>query len=37
MAKKHSELTGADLHGPQGSSLENATEAFFLSQSVNTV
>ena len=37
MAKKHSALTGADLHGPQSFVLENATEIWHVTQSVNKV
>jgi hypothetical protein len=37
MAKKHSGLTGADLHAPQGFSNENATEIWHVTQSVNKV
>ena len=37
MAKTHSSLTGADLHGPQSFTLENATEVWTVSQSINKV
>tara|TARA_Y100000034_G_scaffold98401_1_gene120520 strand:- start:290 stop:940 length:651 start_codon:yes stop_codon:yes gene_type:complete len=37
MAKTHSSLTGADLHGPQSFTLENATEIWTVSQSINEV
>ena len=37
MAKKHSSLTGADLHAPQGFSNENATEIWHVTQSANKV
>ncbi|SVC10583.1 uncharacterized protein METZ01_LOCUS263437, partial [marine metagenome] len=37
MAKTHSSLTGADLHGPQSFDLENATEIWTVSQSINKV
>ena len=37
MAKTHSSLTGADLHAPQGFVLENATEIWHVTQSVNKV
>ena len=37
MAKKHSALTGADLHAPQGFSNEGATVVWHVTQSANTV
>ena len=37
MAKTHSSLTGADLHAPQSFTLENATEIWNVSQSINKV
>jgi len=37
MAKKHSGLTGADLHNPKGIGAENTTQVLIVSQSVNTV
>jgi len=35
MAKKHSSLTGVDLHNPKGISAENTTQVLTVSQSVN--
>jgi hypothetical protein len=37
MAKTHSSLTGADLHAPQSFDLENATEIWTVSQSINKI
>ena len=37
MAKKHSSLTGADLHEPQGFSNEGTTVVWHVTQSANTV
>ena len=37
MAKKHSALTGADLHNPKGMGVENATQILAVTQSVNKV
>ena len=37
MAKTHSSLTGADLHGPKSMGIENATEVWIVSQSINKV
>jgi len=37
MAKKHSALTGADLHAPQGFSNEGSTVLWHVTQSVNKV
>jgi len=37
MAKKHSALTGADLHAPQGFSNEGSTVVWHVTQSANTV
>ena len=37
MAKTHSSLTGADLHNPKGMSVENTTQLFAVTQSVNKV
>ena len=37
MAKKHSSLTGADLHEPQGFSNEGSTVLWHVTQSVNKV
>ena len=37
MAKKHSSLTGADLHNPKGMGVENTTQLFAVTQSVNKV
>lgn len=35
MAKKHSSLTGIDLHNPKGIGIENTTQVLTVSQSVN--
>ncbi|MBC8428380.1 hypothetical protein H8D04_00710 [bacterium] len=35
MAKRHSTLTGVDLHSPKGFSVENTTQVLTVSQSVN--
>lgn len=35
MAKKHSSLTGIDLHNPKGIGAENTTQVLTVSQSVN--
>jgi|TARA_B100000315_G_scaffold198341_1_gene189863 hypothetical protein len=37
MAKKHSALTGADLHNPKGMGVENTTQILAVTQSVNKV
>ena len=37
MAKKHSELTGADLHNPKGIGTENTSTALIVSQSTQTI
>ena len=37
MAKKHSALTGADLHAPQGFENEGSTVLWHVTQSVNKV
>ena len=37
MAKKHSSLTGADLHNPKGMGVENTTQILAVTQSVNKV
>ena len=37
MAKKHSELTGADLHNPKGIGSENTSTALIVSQSTQTI
>ena len=37
MAKIHSSLTGTDLHNPKGMSVENTTQLFAVTQSVNKV
>ena len=37
MAKKHSSLTGADLHEPKGFSNEGSTVLWHVTQSVNKV
>ena len=37
MAKKHSELTGADLHNPKGIGAENTSTALIVSQSTQTI
>lgn len=35
MAKRHSQLTGTDLHHPKGLDVENTTQVLTISQSVN--
>ena len=37
MAKKHSDLTGADLHNPKGIGSENTSTALIVSQSTQTI
>jgi hypothetical protein len=37
MAKTHSSLTGVDLHNPKGMGVENTTQLFAVTQSVNKV